>query len=436
MAKLSPIFNAQTFDANGAPAVGYKLFTYAVGSSAKQTTFSDEAGAVPNSNPIILNADGWPTQGPIWLTEGLSYKFVLALPGDSDPPTSPVKTIDDVTGVGDSSVSISQWQPSGVTPTYTGINTFTLSGDQTSEFQVGRRLQFSVSAGAVYGRIRSSVFTTLTEVTMLMDDGMELDNGLSTANLSLLKASPSALPATGYAATSLNGGQLAGFRNLIINGNFAINQRAYVSGTAITGANQYTLDRWRVVTSGQSLTYSASGNGNQITAPAGGVEQVIEGANIGGGTYTLSWTGTATATVNGVACANGGNVALPTNINATVRFIGGTVSLVQFELGEIATPFEQRSIGIELVLSKRYCQTLMLDFRTYATGNFVYASPHCLPVTMRATPTATFISNIAASNTSSVTASPLSSVVVRYSILASGVGDSYRQDNYLFSAEL
>ncbi|MES2714062.1 MAG: hypothetical protein V4653_20975, partial [Pseudomonadota bacterium] len=79
----------------------------------------------------------------------------------------------------------------------------------------------------------------------------------------------------------------AGFRNLIINGNFNINQRAYVSGVATVGANQYTLDRWRVVTSGQNLTFAASGNGNLVTAPAGGVEQVVEGANVLGGTYLL-----------------------------------------------------------------------------------------------------------------------------------------------------
>jgi hypothetical protein len=44
---------------------------------------------------------------------------------------------------------------------------------------------------------------------------------------------------------NLNGGPLAGFRNVIINGNPTINQRGYVSGAATSGANQYTLDRWQ-----------------------------------------------------------------------------------------------------------------------------------------------------------------------------------------------
>jgi preprotein translocase subunit YajC len=149
-------------------------------------------------------------------------------------------------------------------------------------------------------------------------------------------------------------GPMAGFRNLIINGLGTINQRGYVSGAATTAANQYTLDRWRVVASGQGLSWTTAGGYATITAPAGGVEQVIEGANILGGVYTLSWQGTATATVNGVAVENGGEVTLTGGINATVRFLGGTFSLPQFEPGGTATPFEMRPIGVEIGLCQRY----------------------------------------------------------------------------------
>jgi len=143
-------------------------------------------------------------------------------------------------------------------------------------------------------------------------------------------------------------------RNLLINGNYAINQRVYVSGTATTGANQYTLDRWRVVVSGQSLTFAAAGNGQQITAPTGGVEQVVEGLNVAGGVYTLSWQGTASATVNGTAVTSGGQITLTANANSTVRFSSGTVSKCQLELGATATPFEFRHYGDELSLCQRY----------------------------------------------------------------------------------
>ena len=182
----------------------------------------------------------------------------------------------------------------------------------------------------------------------------------------------------------LNGGQLAGMRNKIINGNFQVNQRGYVSGTNVGAANTYTLDRWRVVTSGQNITFTASGNGNLVTAPAGGLEQVIEGINIEGGTYVLNWTGAATATVNGTARAKGESFTLTANTNATVRFSSGTVGLVQLEPGTVATPFEHRPYGVELALCQRYYE--LTDFEIASSG--FYAQGHW-KVTKRATPTIT-----------------------------------------------
>jgi len=199
---------------------------------------------------------------------------------------------------------------------------------------------------------------------------------------------------TGITTPALVNGTALAFRNKIINGNFGINQRVYVSGTATSGANQYTLDRWRVVTSGQNLTFSASGTGNIVTAPAGGIEQVIENLNIEGGTYTLSWTGTATGAVNGSAISNGGQVTLPANTNATIKLSSGTVSLVQLEAGSVATPFENRPIGTELALCQRYYwRTIAIaGFAPFGVGVAASSTSSVVigsyPVTMRITPTA------------------------------------------------
>jgi|GEM_PF-5594273 len=153
---------------------------------------------------------------------------------------------------------------------------------------------------------------------------------------------------------SMNGGPMAGFRNLIINGNPTINQRGYASGAATAAANEYTLDRWRVVVSGQNLAWTDSAGLRTVTFPAGGGEQIVEAASNLGGVHTLSWVGTATATVAAVAVANGAQVTLTGGANVTVRFSSGTASLIQLEPGTQATPFERRPVGAEVALCQRY----------------------------------------------------------------------------------
>lgn len=75
---LSPFGGAlyQSFTANGVPNNGGKLSTFLAGTNTAKTTYTDAAGAVPNPNPIILNADGRPPD-EIWLDNASVYKFVL-----------------------------------------------------------------------------------------------------------------------------------------------------------------------------------------------------------------------------------------------------------------------------------------------------------------------------------------------------------------------
>lgn len=197
------------------------------------------------------------------------------------------------------------------------------------------------------------------------------------------------------AKLAFDGGPLSGFRNLLINGNPIVNQRGYVSGTNTGGANEYTLDRWRVVTSGQNITFSTTAGICTVTAPAGGVEQVVEGASILGGSYVLSWTGTATATIGGNAVTNGGTVTLTGGSNATVRFTGGTFSKAQLEPGTVATAFEHRPLQVELALCQRYywqsaTSTNHFGLQGYNTAGNNISQTVLFPVEMRVAPTVTF----------------------------------------------
>lgn len=153
-------------------------------------------------------------------------------------------------------------------------------------------------------------------------------------------------------------------RNRLVNANGLVNQRGYVSGTATTAANQYTIDQWRVVTTGQSLTFvKTSDNATTFTAPAGGVEQVIERESLEAGSYVLSWVGTATATVNGTAVANGGAVTHSGSSNVVIRFTGGTFKHPKFEAGAVATPFELRTLAEELTVCQRYLRVISVAMR-------------------------------------------------------------------------
>lgn len=181
----------QFFDNSGNPLAGGKIFTYTAGSSTKQTTYSDSAGTVPNANPVVLDADGRLT-GQVWLTAGVSYKIVLTASTDTDPPASPLQTWDNVSGVNDSTVTLDEWV-SGPAPTYVSATSFTLVGDQTSTFQVGRRLKTTNTAGTIYSTIVSSAYSTLTTITVVNDSGT-LDSGLSAVSYGILSATSPALP--------------------------------------------------------------------------------------------------------------------------------------------------------------------------------------------------------------------------------------------------
>ncbi len=77
---LSPVAGAaaQFFDNSGQVLTGGKLYTYAAGTTTPAVTYTTSTGVTPQPNPIILNAAGRvPDSGEVWLSSGISYKFVL-----------------------------------------------------------------------------------------------------------------------------------------------------------------------------------------------------------------------------------------------------------------------------------------------------------------------------------------------------------------------
>lgn len=159
------------------------------------------------------------------------------------------------------------------------------------------------------------------------------------------------------------------FRNKIINGDFSINQRGYVSGAATT-AGQYTLDRWKVTGTG-GITFSTVNGKTTATIPSGQtLVQIIEAANLSAGDYVLSWSGTAQGRIASGAYGTSGNVKFTATggSNVSIEFSAGALGYVQLECSYAATTFEHRPYGYELSLCQRYFRRYKLDSYLLALG--------------------------------------------------------------------
>ena len=155
---------------------------------------------------------------------------------------------------------------------------------------------------------------------------------------------------------SLNGGQLAGFRNVIINGDLKINQRSVTIAAAAVG--KYGPDRWKKV-------------------DAGNMTQIVEDVNfVQGAKYILSWKGHAPQVLTAPAT---GHWTLPN--------IPITATEIQLEPGTVATPFERRSYGLELALCQRYYEATDVLLSTAAWSSLI--NMVCWKVTKREAPVVT-----------------------------------------------
>lgn len=193
---LSPVFqDAQLTTSTGIPLVGGKLYTYLGGSTTPATVYQDDAGGSSHTNPIILNARGEPP-APIWINGGQSIKFAL-----NDANDVPIRTIDDVTGVGDPTGitnTVSEWTTFSYAPTYVSASSFTVTGNQTADLNVGRRVKIPVSGNTSYGTITASAFGAVTTVTIDTTNSVGLDSSidaLSSFEISILSGDNVSLPA-------------------------------------------------------------------------------------------------------------------------------------------------------------------------------------------------------------------------------------------------
>ena len=108
---LSPVGGvaAQFFTNTGAVLTGGKLYTYAAGTTTPQSTYTTSAGNVARTNPIVLDSAGRvPGSGEIWVTVGVSYKFLL-----KDSNDVLIGTYDNVSSEFNTNASLVTYTPAG-----------------------------------------------------------------------------------------------------------------------------------------------------------------------------------------------------------------------------------------------------------------------------------------------------------------------------------
>lgn len=370
---LSPFGPKPQFElSSGLPAVGNKLFFYVAGSvNTKQNTYTDSTGSVANANPIVLDALGQPST-QIWFTAGQSYKVVYAPSTDTDPPTSPIWTVDNLTGINDTATAVDQWVASGLTPTFVSATQFTVPGDQTSALAVGRRVKCTVTAGTVYGRITVSAYTTLTTVTVVLDSGA-LDSGLSAVSLGFLTPDNSAIPGVRLSAGAWTFSNAATLPGATLTGDLTMSGASIVEaeGAAVASASSCNIwatdgntvhitgtitindfatapqaGAWMKVIFDDALTLTQSANlnlnagGSNITTAAGDMALVYADTTTQMDVFLIRKSGQANAvSLSTVTNSLGADVALN---NTTSYFNGPSVAQ-----GTVGTWFFSGTVTVE-----------------------------------------------------------------------------------------
>lgn len=282
-----------------------------------------------------------------------------------------------------------QWrrsQPeSGLGATLWGVNT---TADTTSRLAVSADASLFNHAGTDH-RLKLNKASAARTASLLFQDASSgrAEIGLAGDDHLRIKVSPDgtnwtealvvdrtsglvSLPASSWAREAPR-------QNLLINGDFQINQRAFAGGSLASGA--YGYDRWKA-SGASSMTLT----GDVLSLASGEIAQVVERAfwghaSLASTVLTLSaespsqdlavTIGSTTGTIP--AGVGRRSVTLTTGAgdtgNLTVKLArsgGGSVSLgrVKLELGSAATPWQARPE--ETWLAARYCHAI----RPAATG--------------------------------------------------------------------
>lgn len=177
-------------------------------------------------------------------------------------------------------------------------------------------------------------------------------------------------------------------QNKLINSSYLVNY-AQAADSGTLAAYAFWREGWLAGPSG--CTYSYSSSTGVLTITSGAMIQIVDGIteSIVTGTYCISWEGTASASVAGVAKSKGDTFALSNNQIFTVSFSAGTVSKAQIVLGTSISDYSKPTISMERFRCQPYFwRSALMDSAALATNtaNWYGSIVFVPPFNMRANP--------------------------------------------------
>ena len=328
---------------------------------------------------------------------------------------------------------------SPLTTAYTAgeAHTFVTSGANTAAVTINvnalgaKALKTAAGAALVAGDLPASAVVTVVydgtdfRIAAQAGDYVTVSGDTMTGNLTV---------------PSLNGGQLAGTRNRVINGGMVVDQRnAGAAQTFTAGAAlAYAVDRWYGYCTGANVTgqrvagavantfqYRFTGAASVTVIGFGQRIEALNSADLAGATVTLgvdlanslltsvTWTAyyantadtfgtlasptrtqiaTGTFTVTSTVTRYNTQISVPAAATTGIEIVftvgaqtsgTWTIGNVQLEIGSVATPFERRQYGQELALCQRYYEVFGFTIK----AGTVYYVPYSYKATKRTNPT-------------------------------------------------
>ena len=238
---------AQFFDNNGVILSGGLVYTYAAGTTTPQAVYTTSAGSIAHANPIVLDSAGRvPSGGEIWLTDVVSYKFVL-----KTATATTIGTYDNVTGNSSGfAVAIAGIYTALAAPTGSSLVGYLPSGTGAVATTVQSKLRESISFKD-YGAVADGTTNDTTAVNNAVTKSL---NSSGAITLSSAMSVGTALP-------SLGGAQFIGNKPITYNlglgyGKTVANRRGRDLAQKVEGQS-YLARFWNIL-SFFGVSYTAS----------------------------------------------------------------------------------------------------------------------------------------------------------------------------------